>query len=316
MSDTDDDEEPTPEETAAKLFRTQHGAAADRQIRKAGFSWGQRQRMIANNRWRREAPGVVFLVGPPETWQQRAMAATLYSKGLCLLSGAPSARLHGHDGFANIKTVQVVLPYGGHDTTPDSVSVRWSRRLSEADRCIVDGIPVTIEPVTLIHLQADGLASEKALDSVLRRHKSPQWLKEHFERWQTSRPNDPATAMLDFLDRRMGQRLTRSWFQRLAGRALAEHGIVLVDEWPVYDASGKHIADLDLANPELMVGVECQSIKYHTSPADIARDVRRRVTLRRLGWDIVELWWSDLERMDGVLADIKQAYERAQKLLT
>jgi len=313
---TDEEEEPTPEEVAAKLFRTQHGAAADRQMRAAGFSWGQRQRMIVNNRWRREAPGVVFLVGAPETWEQRAMAATLYPKGLCLLSGAPSARLHGHDGFTNIGSVQVVLPYGGHDTTPQSVSVRWSRRLSDADRCIVNGIPVTIEPVTLIHLQADGLASEKAMDSVLRRHKSAQWLKQHFERWQTSRPNDPATAMLELLDQRMGKRLPRSWFQRLAGRAFSEHGIELVDEWPVYDATGRHIADLDLAHPQLMVGVECQSISFHTSPADIARDVLRRATLRRLGWDIVELWWSDLNGMDAVLNDVKTAIAKAQKLLT
>jgi hypothetical protein len=200
------------------------------------------------------------------------MGATLYSKGLSLVSGAPAARLHGHDGFADVESVQVVLPYGGHDKTPDSVSVRWSRRLSDKDRCIVNGIPVTIEPVTLIHLQADGLASGKALDSVLRRHKSPLWLKEHFERWQTARPNDPASAMLDLLDQRMGKRLPRSWFQRLAKRALEEHGIALVDEWPVFDAAGHRIAELDLANVELMIGVECQSLKYHATPADIAAE--------------------------------------------
>jgi hypothetical protein len=307
---------PSPDEIAAKLFAAQHGAAADRQLRAAGFSWARQQRMIANNRWRREAPGVVFLVGAPQTWRQEAMAATLYWKGLNLLSGGPAARLHGCDGFTNVDSVQIALPYGGHDKTPDSVSVRWSRRLSTADRYVVDGIPVTTLPVTLLHLHADGLAAEKALDWVLRERKPPLWLKQNFERWQTNRPNDPATAMLELLEQRMGKRLPRSWFQRLAKRAFEEHGVTLVDEWPVHDAAGKHIADLDLANVDLKVGVECQSIQYHSTAADIARDRRRRSTLRRLGWDIVELWWSDLDRMDVVLDDLGKALERARKLLT
>jgi hypothetical protein len=181
---------PSPDELAANLFGVQHGAAADRQLRAAGFSWGRQQRMIANNRWRREAPGVVFLVGAPQTWHQRAMAATLYWKGLCLLSGASAARLHGFDGFANVDTVQIALPYGGYDKTPDSVSVRWARRLSKADRYVVDGIPVTTQPVTLIHLHADGLPAEKALDSVLRRRKPPLWLSS----WSVSNARASSTT--------------------------------------------------------------------------------------------------------------------------
>ncbi len=64
----------------------------------------------------------------------------------------------------------------------------------------------------------------------------------------------------------------------------------------------------------LAVGVECQSIEFHTSPVDVARDVQRRRALRKLGWDIVEIWWSDLERMDEPLADVRFASARARKL--
>ena len=109
----------------------------------------------------------------------------------------------------------------------------------------------------------------------------------------------------------MGKRLPRSWFQRLAHRALIEYGITMEDEWPVRDADGRLVAELDLAVVDSKVGVECQSIEYHASGADVSRDVSRRRLLRRLGWDIVELWWSDLDRMTDVLVDLGLALDRA-----
>lgn len=176
-------EEMTADQRAAVLFGRQHGAASDRQLRSSAFSWEKQQRMIRNNLWRRYSAGVILLVGSPETWHQRAMAATLATSG-ALLSGPAAARLHRLDGFATTTTLQIVIPVDGHDRSPAGVAIRWSRRLTNADRYVVDGIPVTTLAVTLIHLHADGLAAEKALDSVRRQRKPPQWLKQTFERWQ------------------------------------------------------------------------------------------------------------------------------------
>ncbi len=269
--------------------------------------------MLANNLWRRASPGVIALVGAPSTWHQDAMMSTLATRG-ALLSSAAAARLCALDGFADAKTLQIVIPMGGHDRSPAGVEVRWSRRLTTADKYVVNGIPVTTLPVTLIHLHADGLAAEKALDSVLRQHKPTQWLRQTFDRWRIGDRKGSATQMLQLLDDRMGQRLPRSWFQRLSHRIFDAECIHFVDEWPVHDGSGTLIAELDLANVDLKVGVECQSIEFHTSPADVARGVRRSRALRKLGWDIVEIWWSDLERMDDALADIRFALARARKL--
>jgi hypothetical protein len=33
--------------------------------------------------------------------------------------------------------------------------------------------------------------------------------------------------------------------------------------------------------------------------------------LRQLGWEIVDVWWSDLDRMDAVLADLRLAIDKA-----
>ena len=97
------------------------------------------------------------------------------------------------------------------------------------------------------------------------------------------RAGPPALLML--LGERVDHRLPRSWFQRLAKGVLARAGVRLVDEYPVRDGRGILLAELDLADPERRVGVECQSWQWHATPTAQHRDARRRGTLRaaRLG---------------------------------
>ena len=97
--------------------------------------------------------------------------------------------------------------------------------------------------------------------------------------------------------------LPRSWFQRVASRVLAEAGIVMTDEYPIYEGR-RLLAQLDLAIADLAIGVECQSWQWHATPEAQRRDSARRRSLRRLGWEIVDLWWSDLDRIDDVVATL------------
>lgn len=298
----------------SRLFRTQHGVAAERQLRAHGVTWELQQGMLRRGELVRAGPGVLAAAGSPCTWEQRAMAATLGTEGLVLLDGRSAARLHRMDGHLAHDDVAVVVPYGLSPQCAEDVVISRSRRLTAKDRFVVSHIPVTTVPVTLLRLAALGLDPAQALDSALRRRASPVWLRQNFERWSGRGVHGPATC-LQLLDDRMGKRLPRSWFQRLAHRELVEHGVVMEEEWPVRAADGTLLAELDLAIVELKVGVECQSIEYHATPADIRRDVQRRALLRRHGWDIVELWWTDLGRMDGVLADLQLAIRRATALL-
>ena len=59
-----------------------------------------------------------------------------------------------------------------------------------------------------------------------------------------------------------------------------------------------------MAIPDLCIGVECQSWKWHATPGAQRRDVARKRRLRRIGWEIVDLWWSDLDGMDDILATL------------
>ncbi len=190
--------------------------------------------------------------------------------------------------------------------------VRSSRRLSQRDRHVVDGIAVTTVPVTLVHLAARGDDVGQPLDGALRSGASPRWLRQEFERWRELRV-PAADTVIALLDDRVSQRLPLSWFQRLAKRLLADAGTPMVDEWPVRDAAGRLVATLDLAIVELRVGVECQSWAHHGSPSAQRADNTRKRKLRALGWEIVEVWWSDLDRLDEVVTDLHIAVRRAQR---
>jgi hypothetical protein len=105
------------------------------------------------------------------------------------------------------------------------------------------------------------------------------------------------------LDERVDKTLPRSWFQRLASRVLADVGIATVDEYAIHDGRSL-LAELDLAIPELQIGIECQSWTWHSTPDAQRRDAARKRSLRRLGWEILDLWWSDLDRMDDILSTL------------
>jgi len=289
-----------------EVFAVQHGVATDQQLRRAGVTWAQQDAALRRGEWARVAPNVIRLAGTATSWHQRAMRAVLEGGRGALLGAVSAARLHRLDGFETTQAIEIILPVGGH--APQGVTVRWSRRVSGADRHVIDGIPVTILPVTLIHLAATHRNVEQALDAALRQGFSPRWLTEVFERWAGT----PGTAAVRrLLADRAGRPLPRSWFQRLAKRLLEADGIALVDEWPVHDEHGRLLAELDLAHVELKVGVECQSVRWHGTAADRARDAARARKFRQLGWEIVEVWWADLERMDAVLADLRLALDKA-----
>jgi len=151
----------------------------------------------------------------------------------------------------------------------------------------------------------DGIdAAGRALDSALRQGRSPHWFVQEAIRWRTRGRSGPA-EVLELVAERTAQRLPRSWFQRLAHRELAELGISLVHEHPVRATNGRLLAELDLADVEHRIGIECQSWEWHATPAAQRADARRKRAVRRLGWEIVDVWWSDRGRMDDVVDTIR-----------
>jgi hypothetical protein len=143
----------------------------------------------------------------------------------------------------------------------------------------------------------------RALDSALRLGVCADELRSVALAWRSrGRPGPPALLML--LGERVDNRLPRSWFHRVAGRVLTRVGVRLVDGYVVRDRRGLLLAELDLADPVRKVGIECQCWEWHASLAAQDRESRRRAMLRQLGWEIVDVWWSDLRHPDRVIGEV------------
>jgi len=298
----------------AALFAAQHAVATDRQVRATGVSLRQQKALLGNGVWVRHCRGVIGPAGAPDTWERRVKMATLAVPG-AVACGRTAARIHGLDGFRRFTQVKIAVRRTSRKVEVPGVKYTRMNPLTGDDWETVNGIPVTTVAVTLIHLAAGGHNAGKAMDDALRRGTKPGTLREVFERWRGRGVKGPS-VVLDLLADRVDRRLPRSWFQRLAKDLFAAEAIHLVDEWPVHDPNGRRLAELDLANVELQVGVECQSWEWHGSPSAKRRDLTRKRRLRMLGWEIVDVWWSDLNRTAEVVADVQLAISiaRARKL--
>jgi hypothetical protein len=73
---------------------------------------------------------------------------------------------------------------------------------------------------------------------------------------------------------------------------------------------GDFVAYLDLAWPDIMWLVECDSLAHHFGKAPHEWDRRRRRRLKRLGWDGVEVTYDDVtKRASQTAAELRELYE-------
>lgn len=157
--------------TTAKLASTQHGVVSADDASTAGLTRHEIDRLVRIGAFERPAPGVLRVVGAPETWRQRLMVAVLSAGPGCVASHQAAAALHRFDRFpAGPVEVLVSRPYRARDPR---VRIHSTRRLDPVDVTAVDGIPVTTPERTLVDLAARVGANrlEEALDGGVRDHK-------------------------------------------------------------------------------------------------------------------------------------------------
>jgi hypothetical protein len=287
-----------------ELMAGQHGVASTSQSRSLGLTRREELRLLERGILYAPLPGVLAVAGAPVTFRGRAMAATL-GAGVTAVSHGAAARLHGLDGFDRHETVDVIARCGSNPHAAPGIDVHYTRGPLRDHTVRVEGIRVMSVASTLALMAPDlGIGpTARALDSALRAGVTAAELRLVAQAWrQRGRPGPPALLML--LGERVDNRLPWSWFQRVAARVLASVGIRLVEEYPVRAPNGVLLAELDLADPAGKVGVECQSWQWHATPTAQHRDARRKGMLRQLGWEIVDVWWSDLRAPDRVIMEI------------
>jgi very-short-patch-repair endonuclease len=286
------------------LMRQQHGVATTSQARALGISRRTEVRMLAAGSLQSPARDVLAAGGVPVTFEGRAMAAAL-APGVAAVSHGAAARLHGLDGFERYETVDVIGVQGANPHPAPGTVVHYTRGPVLDHTVPVHKIPTMSIASTLALLApAAGIGpTARALDSALRLGVCADELRSVAVAWRRrGRPGPPALLML--LGERVDNRLPRSWFQRVCTRVLAMVGVRMVDGYPVRDRQGVLLAELDLADPVRKVGVECQRWQWHATGTAQHLDGRRKEMVRQHGWEIVDVWWSDLHHPERVIGEV------------
>jgi hypothetical protein len=289
------------------LAAGQHGCFAVRQLGSLGISDDQlyrlrKQGLIVPTPHR----GVHRFASQDESWRQRVMAATLSMPG-SQASHRTSAALRELEGFRPGR-IELVVEHGGWRDR--SITVHQSKDLVGGDFDVVDGIPCTSLIRTLVDLPAVAWETRcgQALDHACRKDRSvlKRVRARHLE---VARRGRNGTVMLRALLERRGEgyRLTDSGFEDKALHLIMEACLPdPVTQHRVQD--GDFLAFIDIAWPERMVGMECDSLAYHFGELAHTRDRMRRRRLKALGWDINEFTYEEVDQTPHIVVrDLRKA---------
>jgi hypothetical protein len=250
------------------LAGRQFGLITRRQWLDGGLSERQLDHAIKTSAVLVVHPGVYVLRGSHPCFERNVLAACLATGGIA--SHRCAAYLWKFRKFE--RPVVEVLVVSGHAPTLAGVAVRRTGRLDPAERTHVGVIPLTSRARTLLDLvSVSPELVEGALDGALHRRKVSLRAVEQ---------------VLDRAGRRHRgyKRLAPLVAARGAGRAPTESELEddllalirrfgLPEPVPQYPYCGRRI---DFAYPNLVLGIEANSVQAHAAKEDVQRNARRR----------------------------------------
>jgi hypothetical protein len=157
-----------PDRLCAATANAQFGVISRQQAHAAGLSDKGILHRVATGRWQRVLPHVYRIVGAPESWHQKLMAAVLWAGEGSAISHRSAAAMWGLDG-ARRERIEVSAIH--KLTRPGSWPIpHRPARLPLDEVTTISGIAVTTVARTLLDLGAVVLlpAVERALDGALR----------------------------------------------------------------------------------------------------------------------------------------------------
>ena len=70
------------------------------------------------------------------------------------------------------------------------------------------------------------------------------------------------------------------------------------------------VVRIDLAYPDVRVGIEADGRVWHSGRSDCARDRSRANRLAAIGWTLLRYGWADLERQQELVAEVAAVHEQ------
>lgn len=196
------------------------------------------------------------------------------------------------------------------------------RRISADDPpvTVIDGIPATGIARTLLDLASVVSIEQagRALDEALRRRATTlQGVRELLQSLGPhGRPGSKALRrLIEARDTR--DLLTESRLEASLLHVLRKHAVPLpVPQFPVLDGA-VFVARLDFAYPAIKIGIEADGYRWHGSPEDWRRDLRRENRLKLLGWTLLRFSWEDVHaRPETVASQVRAAVAHASRTVS
>lgn len=267
--------DPSTVDAVMRLAARQHSALSRRQWLDGGLSQRQLDRSIANGAVVVLHPGVYALRGSKPSFERDVVAACLATGGVA--SHRCAAYLWKFRKFER-PVVEVLVATGRARSLP-GVTVRRTGRLDGAERTHLGAIPVTSRARTLLDLVSVAPRFvEGALDGTLhRRQLSLPSMERVLERAGKRHPGCPVLAPL-VAARSAGRRPTESELEDDLLAVIRRYG--LPEPVPQHPYRGRRI---DFAYPELVIGIEANSVEAHAAKEDVQRNAEKAN-------DLIE-WW-------------------------
>jgi very-short-patch-repair endonuclease len=284
--------ERNPRDTEARIrrrFLRQLGLITTAQARQDGMSASAITRRAGAGRWLLAHPGVYRDALVPETFEQSNLAALLWAGTDAVINVDAAGALWAFDGL---------VPSRIHLWTPRSLKselvVVHRGTVDLNDRRMLGPIVLTSPARTLIDLA--GVLDDEDLTAVV---------EDALHRGLTTAPaigrrldalggkgRAGSARLREILVDRGNQRPTMSRLEVKIWRTLRAKGLTPVRQHPV--RCGGTTYYLDCAFPQWRVAVEGFGDKFHRSPRNRKRELRRFADLASMQWRVLPVTWDDI----------------------
>jgi very-short-patch-repair endonuclease len=263
---------------------SRHGVLSKRQAASFGLKPSDLRRFVNHRLLQEVAPGVFLLAGSEPSWKQEIMSATLCSREIGVAGYESAAALHAVDGYPPGPLV-LALP-APRRILMDRVRTHVGP-LDEVDVTEVDHIRCTTAERTICDIAsvATDLMATMAFEWYWRTHQDLAPLQRAVDRLH--RPGQRGTRIVQELlvDARLKGKPTESALEvRLEAIIGDLEGIVR--QHKIFDASGRFLARVDFAIPQLRIAFEAHSKQHHSSPEAQQRDRERHDNIVAAEWKV------------------------------
>ena len=296
-----------------ELAASRHNAFHTNEAADIGITPDRLRRARARGELTELRPKVWSISGGLRSARQQLRAATLALTGSAV-GHRSAAWLHGWSMAAPTRP-ELWASHRSRGRLPDAV-VRRSAKIDWGAHVVeVDGIRCLNRAATLCTLGATGdqRLVEQCLDSFLRSDSSA-WLDGTLSQLWTPHATGPRMLASVLNDPRRVQGVTDSWMERVLAQLVATPWMPpVVLQQPV--TVGDRTFRLDIAVPDLKLGIEAHGREFHWGHGKEDADNVRDLAISGAGWQLLYVTWAQLQDPDGFVESLAAvARARASQL--